>query len=83
MKTGALAALAAALLLAACGGDADDGSPTAAEAERLNRIAAETEAMDTSPDSLVAEDPALGNGETAETGDVLVADRNEGAANGQ
>ena len=82
MTLRALPLLAAASLLAACGG-ADDGSPTAAENEQLNRIAAEADAAaatDTSPDSLVA-DPALGNGESAETGDVLVADQNGAGAN--
>ncbi|HEX6375160.1 MAG TPA: hypothetical protein VFZ91_05525 [Allosphingosinicella sp.] len=83
-KYGAMAALfAAASLVAACG-QADDGSPTAAENEQLNQIAEE---LDTSPDSLVAEDPALGNGETpAETGDLPVvgnAVAGDAAANGQ
>ena len=78
MKTRiALAALlAGAVLLAACGSDASDGSPTAAENEQLNKI---SEELDASPDSLVAEDPALGNGEEAATGDLPVDD---GAAAG-
>ena len=59
-KYGAMAALlACASLLAACGRE-EDGSPTAAENEQLNNI---SEVLDTSADSLVAEDPALGNGE--------------------
>jgi hypothetical protein len=56
----ALAALlACASLVAACGRE-DDGSPTATENEGLNNI---SEVLDASPDSLVADDPALGNGE--------------------
>ncbi|HEX8062558.1 MAG TPA: hypothetical protein VF535_05020 [Allosphingosinicella sp.] len=69
-RFGALAALlACASLVAACGRE-DDGSPTAAENEQLNNI---SEVLDTSADSLVAEDPALGNGEAgAETGELPV-----------
>lgn len=79
-KSVAMAALfAGALMLGACG-EADDGSPTAQENAQLNQIADE---LDTSPDSLVAEDPALGNGESAETGDVLVADEGNVASNVQ
>lgn|GEM_PF-6343487 len=82
-KSGALAALlAGAALVAACS-QADEGSPTAAENEQLNNIA---EVLDTSADSLVAEEPALGNGEApAETGELPVV-ANEvanDAANGQ
>ncbi|HEY0112800.1 MAG TPA: hypothetical protein VGB59_06565 [Allosphingosinicella sp.] len=69
------ATLGAALLLAACG-QGDDGNPTAAENQQLNQIADE---LDTSADSLVA-DPELGNGESAETGDVLVAEEGNGSA---
>jgi hypothetical protein len=62
-RYGALAALlACASLVAACGRE-DDGSPTSAENESLNNI---SEVLDASPDSMVAEDPALGNGETGE-----------------
>jgi ABC-type glycerol-3-phosphate transport system substrate-binding protein len=80
MKKFALGGLLAggALLLAACG-QGDDGSPTAADNEQLNEIAGELDTLDTSPDSLVVEDPVLGNGESAETGDVLVADQNSTA----
>jgi hypothetical protein len=83
-KYGALAALfAAASLVAACG-QADDGSPTAAENAQLNNI---SEELDTSPDSLVPEDGTLGNGEApAETGDLPVVSNavaNDAAANGQ
>jgi hypothetical protein len=83
-KYGAMAALlAAASLVAACG-QADDGSPTAAENEQLNNI---SEVLDTSADSLVPEDATLGNGEApADTGEPpVVANEvaNEGAANGQ
>ncbi|HEX8307787.1 MAG TPA: hypothetical protein VF645_05145 [Allosphingosinicella sp.] len=82
-KFGATAALlACASLVAACGRE-DDGSPTAAENEQLNNI---SEVLDTSADSLVAEDPALGNGEAgAETGELPVggdAAANDAAANG-
>ena len=83
-KYGAMAALlAAASLVAACG-QADDGSPTAAENEQLNNI---SEVLDTSADSLVPEDATLGNGEApAETGELpVVANEvvNDAAANGQ
>ena len=55
-KYGAMAALlAGASLVAACG-QADDGSPTAAENEQLNNI---SEVLDTSADSLVPEDATL------------------------
>lgn len=78
MQKLALAALAtAALLTSGCNGDADDGAPTAAENKQLDQAAEE---LDTSADSLTADDMALGNGEdsaeSAESGDVLVADRN-------
>jgi major membrane immunogen (membrane-anchored lipoprotein) len=81
-KFGATAALLACALLAACGRE-DDGSPTAAENEQLNNI---SEVLDTSADSLVAEDPALGNGEAgAQTGELPVGGdeaANDLAANG-
>jgi hypothetical protein len=83
-KLGAMAALiAAASLVAACG-QADDGSPTAAENDQLNNI---SEVLDTSADSLVPEDGMLGNGEApAETGELPVVGNavgNEALANGQ
>jgi hypothetical protein len=82
-RYGAMAALlACASLVAGCGRE-DDGSPTAAENEQLNNI---SEVLDTSADSLVAEDPALGNGEAgAETGELPVGGdevANDAAANG-
>jgi len=81
-RYGAIAALlACASLVAACGQE-DDGSPTATENESLNNI---SEELDTSADSLVAEDPALGNGEAgAETGELPVGGEaaNDSAANG-
>lgn len=81
-KHGAMAALlACASLLAACGRE-EDGSPTSAENEQLNNI---SEVLDTSADSLVAEDPALGNGEAGATGELpAVGDEVAGdaAANG-
>jgi hypothetical protein len=79
----AIALVAAASLVAACG-QADDGSPTAAENASLNNI---SEVLDTSADSLVAEEGALGNGEApAETGELPVVSNdvvNDAAANGQ
>jgi hypothetical protein len=84
-RLGAMAALlAGAALVAACGGSADDGSPTAAENDQLNKI---SEELDTSPDSLVPEDVPLGNGEApAATGDLPVVGNevaNGATANGQ
>ena len=78
MQKFAFAALAAgALLVSGCGG-AESGEPTAAENKQLDEVAEE---LDTSADSLTADDMALGNGEeSAESGDVLVADRNIGNA---
>lgn len=79
----AMAALLACFSLAAACGRDDDGSPTAAENEQLNNI---SEVLDTSADSLVAEDPALGNGEAgAETGELPAVGgevANDAAANG-
>ena len=82
-RYGAMTALlACASLVAACGSE-NDGSPTAAENEQLNNI---SEVLDTSADSLVVEDPALGNGEAgAETGELPVGGdeaANDLAANG-
>jgi hypothetical protein len=81
-KFGATATLlACALLVAACGRE-DDGSPTAAENEQLNNI---SEVLDASPDSLVAEDPSLGNGEAGATGELPVVGNDvaeDSAANG-
>ncbi len=81
-RYGALAALlATAALTAACGRE-DDGSPTATENESLNNI---SEVLDTSADSLVAEDPALGNGEAGATGElpaVANAVANDAVGNG-
>lgn len=82
-KKGVMTTLfAAAALVAACG-QADDGSPTAAENESLNNI---SEVLDASPDSMVAEDSALGNGEAGATGELpVVANEvaNDAATNGQ
>ena len=75
-RFGALAALAV-LTLAACG-PSDDGSPTAEENALLDSISKEND-IDASPDSLTTEDAALGNGESAETGDVLVAEEGNSA----
>jgi hypothetical protein len=76
------ALLACASLATACGRE-DDTSPTSAENESLNNI---SEVLDASPDSMVAEDPALGNGEAgAETGELPVGGdeaANVEAANG-
>lgn len=77
------ALIAGATLVAGCG-QADDGSPTAAENEQLNNI---SEVLDTSADSLVVEEPALGNGEApADTGELPAVDNdvaNDAAGNGQ
>ena len=70
---GALAALA---LLAACGGSDDQDRPTASDNAHLDQIAEE---LDTSADSLALNDAALGNGEEAQTGEVLVSDEGNGA----
>ncbi|HEX8238111.1 MAG TPA: hypothetical protein VF574_00030 [Allosphingosinicella sp.] len=86
-RNGALAALlAVAALTAACGRE-DDGSPTATENESLNKISndLDAEVLDASPDSLVADDAALGNGEAGAAGDLPVVGNevgNDGAANG-
>ncbi|HYI39325.1 MAG TPA: hypothetical protein VE053_03295 [Allosphingosinicella sp.] len=86
-RYGAMAALlACASLVAACGRE-DDGSPTATDNESLNNIseALDAEVLDASPDSLVADDSALGNGEAGATGELPVvanAVANDAAANG-
>ena len=82
MKRFAPLALAAALALGACG-SSDDGAPTAEENEQLNDIAAQTDVTDASPDSLATEEADLGNGEAAQTGDVLVADEGNAGGNQQ
>lgn len=83
-KYGYIAALCAGALLVGACGEAEDGSPTAAENDQLNNI---SEVLDTSADSLVAEDAALGNGEApAETSELPVVGNevaNDAAANGQ
>lgn len=67
--------VAAVLALGACGGEEGEGGVTAEESRQLNETA---EMLDTSPDSLVAEDEtglaAEGNLEGAESGDLMVAD---------
>lgn len=72
-KHGALAALLACTVLTAACGQEDDGSPTAAENESINKIAGELD-TDTSADSLVVEDPSLGNGEVPATGGDVAND---------
>jgi hypothetical protein len=82
-KKSILAALVAGASLVAACGQADDGSPTAAENQSLNQI---SEDLDASPDSLVAEEGTLGNGEApAETGGLPVVGNEiaNDAANGQ
>jgi predicted small lipoprotein YifL len=62
----ALLAAAAAVTVAGCGKKSDPNVPTAEE----NAALANTAAMDTSPDSLVAGDNAvLGNGEDSDDDD--------------
>ena len=76
------ALLAGASLVSACGAE-DDGSPTASENKALDNI---SEVLDASPDSLVADDTALGNGEAGATGELPVVGNevvNDAAANGQ
>lgn len=85
-KFGVTAALlACASLVAACGRE-DDGGPTAAENQSLNKISEELDTVDTSADSLVVEDPTLGNGEAGvETGELPAASEetaNDSAVNG-
>lgn len=78
-RFGAMAALlACASLVGGCGHE-DDGSPTAAENAQLNNI---SEVLDTSADSLVADDPALGNGEADEPAVVANGIANDSAPNG-
>lgn len=83
---GLTAAAAGLMALAGCGdGGTEAGGVTAEESRELDNAA---EMLDASPDSLTAsEDAALGNGESAETGDVLVADTpadaNAAGGNGQ
>ncbi|HEU0099075.1 MAG TPA: hypothetical protein VFQ67_09900 [Allosphingosinicella sp.] len=87
MKRYALAALlAAAALTAGCGRE-DDGSPTAGDNRSLDKISndLDAEVLDASPDSLVAEEPALGNGEAGATGELPVVGNEatgDAAANG-
>jgi hypothetical protein len=70
-----LVAAAAALALAGCGGqDGNSGGLSAEENQKLDNIA---ETLDASPDSLVAEEAPIGNGEeaaNAQTGEVMVSD---------
>ena len=73
------AGLVGTMALAGCGDGASEGTPTAEENQQLNEA---SEMLDTSPDDAVpAEDVKLGNGEaeSAEGGDVAVA--NDEAAN--
>jgi hypothetical protein len=66
----ALAGLAAVALLAACGGG-DDNALTADENAALNEAA---EMLDASPDSLVAADDGLGNGEMPVDGSLATGE---------
>jgi hypothetical protein len=82
-KSGAMAALLAAVSLVAACGQTDDGSPTASDNKQLNYI---SEVLDTSADSLVPENATLGNGEApTETGELPVVGNevvNDAAGNG-
>jgi hypothetical protein len=75
MKNARMVAIAAVLILTACGGSEEGtGGVTQEEAEQLNEAA---EMLDASPDSLVASDETgLGNGEDADaaTGDLPVSE---------
>ena len=70
-----LVAAAAVFALGACGGgDGNSGDLSAEENRKLDNIA---ETLDASPDSLVAEEAPIGNGEEAAndaTGEVMVSD---------
>lgn len=71
--SGLFAALAGLAMLAGCGDAEDKAAITADESNRLN---ATSEMLDASPDSLIAVDEG-GNviaDESAESGDVAVAD---------
>ena len=77
------AGMTALALLAACGGGGDDNALTADENAALNEAA---EMLDASPDSLIAADDGLGNGEmpadeVPATGDVPATE--EEAVNAQ
>ena len=66
--------LAMAALLASCGSE-PEGGVTAEESRQLNEAAA---MLDSKSDTLIASDETgLANGETAETGEVLVSDEGE------
>ena len=66
---------AAVLALGACGGqDGNSGGLSAEENQKLDNVA---ETLDASSDSLVAEDAPVGNGEDAQTGEVMVSDEAE------
>ena len=72
-------AMAAAMLtVAACGGgNENSGGLSAEENQKLDNMA---ETLDASPDSLVAEDAPVGNGEdSAESGEVMVSDAPDNA----
>ena len=75
----AAAAAGALLTLGACGGE-ESGEPTAHEQAELDNAANMLDTEDASPDSLTVEEAPIGNGEApADTGDVLVADRDANA----
>jgi hypothetical protein len=62
--------LALAALLAGCGGE-PEGGVTAEESDQLNEAAEMLESEDT---LIAGDETGLANGETANTGDVLVSD---------
>lgn len=78
-RSGLLMALAGLATLAACGDAEDNAAITADESNRLN---ATSEMLDASPDSLISvdENGSVISDESAESGDVVVADN---AANAQ
>jgi hypothetical protein len=72
MKTLLTGMTALTLLTAACSREPEPGEMSAEQEQGLNEAA---DMLDASPDSLAAEENVmLGNGEEAQTGDVMVAD---------
>ena len=77
--TGAIALLAAAAALSACGAKKDPSMPTEEESQQLNNAA---EMLDASPDSLGAnEDVGLGNGDETNAEDSIVETSDNQAGN--
>jgi hypothetical protein len=72
MKTSLTVMAALTLLATGCNRESEPGEVSAEQEQGLNEAA---DMLDASPDSLAAEENVmLGNGEEAQTGDVMVAD---------